>query len=109
MLTTDDLVAGDTNGAVDVFLRDAADAMRGFDVLENRAIPGAEAAVDSSSAAAAPAPPQPPARRHAERILRGHVGARNDDHTIGVADGADQIRSAVRYTIQHGASIVPTV
>jgi imidazolonepropionase-like amidohydrolase len=28
------------------------------------------------------------------------------DYTIGVADGADQIRAAVRYTIMHGASVV---
>ncbi len=31
---------------------------------------------------------------------------KESDFTMGVADGADQIRSAVRYTIMHGASIV---
>ena len=31
---------------------------------------------------------------------------RESDFTIGVADGADQIRSAVRYTIMHGAGVV---
>jgi imidazolonepropionase-like amidohydrolase len=31
---------------------------------------------------------------------------RESDFTDGVADGADQIRSAVRYTIMHGASVV---
>jgi imidazolonepropionase-like amidohydrolase len=31
---------------------------------------------------------------------------RESDFTNGVADGADQIRAAVRYTIMHGASVV---
>jgi imidazolonepropionase-like amidohydrolase len=31
---------------------------------------------------------------------------RDSDFTNGVADGPDQIRSAVRYTIMHGASVV---
>jgi imidazolonepropionase-like amidohydrolase len=31
---------------------------------------------------------------------------KESDYTMGVADGPDQIRSAVRYTIQHGASVV---
>jgi imidazolonepropionase-like amidohydrolase len=31
---------------------------------------------------------------------------KESDYTMGVADGTDQIRSAVRYTIQHGASVV---
>jgi imidazolonepropionase-like amidohydrolase len=33
---------------------------------------------------------------------------KESDFTMGVADGADQIRSAVRYTIMHGASVVKT-
>ncbi|HEX9102745.1 MAG TPA: amidohydrolase family protein [Polyangia bacterium] len=33
---------------------------------------------------------------------------RESDFTMGVADGPDQIRSAVRYTIMHGASVVKT-
>ena len=31
---------------------------------------------------------------------------REGDFTVGVADGADQVRSAVRYTIMHGASVI---
>ncbi|HEX6839292.1 MAG TPA: amidohydrolase family protein [Polyangia bacterium] len=31
---------------------------------------------------------------------------KESDYTNGVADGPDQIRSAVRYTIEHGASVV---
>lgn len=33
---------------------------------------------------------------------------KESDFTMGVADGPDQIRSAVRYTIMHGASVVKT-
>ena len=33
---------------------------------------------------------------------------KDSDFTMGVADGPDQIRSAVRYTIMHGASVVKT-